>query len=73
MNKFSIIVPVYKVEKYINKCIDSVLSQTYRNFELILVDDQSPDLCPVICDQYALKDSRIKVIHQNTPSYVPSG
>lgn len=65
MNKFSIIVPVYKVEKYINKCIDSVLSQTYKNFELILVDDQSPDLCPVICDQYALKDSRIKVIHQN--------
>lgn len=60
----SVIIPVYKVEKYLNKCIDSVLAQTYRDFELILVDDGSPDNCPKICDEYALKDNRIKVIHK---------
>ena len=59
----SIIIPVYKVEKYIHKCIDSVLNQTYHNIEIILVDDGSPDKCPEICDQYAKKDLRIKVIH----------
>lgn len=61
---FSIIVPIYNVEKYLNKCIDSILSQTYTNFELILVDDGSPDNCPAICDEYAKKDSRIIVIHK---------
>ena len=60
----SIIVPVYKVEKYIRQCIDSILAQTYRDFELILVDDGSPDKCPEICDEYAAKDPRIKVIHK---------
>lgn len=60
----SIVVPVYKVEKYLSRCIDSILAQTYKNFELILVDDGSPDNCGKICDEYALKDSRIKVIHQ---------
>lgn len=60
----SIIVPVYKVEPYIHRCIDSILSQTYDDFELILVDDGSPDNCGVICDEYAAKDSRIHVIHQ---------
>lgn len=60
----SIIVPVYKVEKYLSKCIDSILSQTYKNFELILVDDGSPDNCPQICDEYAKKDDRIRVIHK---------
>lgn len=62
--KFSIIIPIYKVEKYLEHCIDSVLAQTYHNFEVILIDDGSPDKCPQICDQYALKDSRIQVIHQ---------
>ncbi|MBE5958646.1 MAG: glycosyltransferase family 2 protein [Lachnospiraceae bacterium] len=60
----SIIVPVYKVEKYLNKCVDSVLNQTFTDFELILVDDGSPDKCPKICDDYAQKDNRIVVIHK---------
>ena len=61
----SVIVPVYKVEKYLRRCVDSILAQTYQNFELILVDDGSPDQCGVICDEYAKNDDRITVIHQN--------
>ena len=61
----SIIVPVYKVEKYLARCIDSVIGQTYTNLEIILVDDGSPDHCGQICDDYAKKDHRIKVIHKN--------
>ena len=64
MKKISIIVPVYKVENYIDKCIQSILAQTYTDFELILVDDGSPDNCPKICDNYALKDERIRVLHK---------
>lgn len=64
MPELSIIVPVYNVEKYLIKCIDSILQQTFTDFELILVDDESPDRCGMICDEYAKKDSRIKVIHQ---------
>ena len=60
----SVIVPVYKVEPYIHRCIDSILSQTFVDFELILIDDGSPDNCPDICDEYALKDNKIHVIHQ---------
>ena len=60
----SIIVPIYKVEKYINQCLDSICGQTYKNLEIILVDDGSPDNCGKICDEYAQKDSRIKVIHK---------
>jgi glycosyltransferase involved in cell wall biosynthesis len=62
--KISIIVPVYKVEPYIRKCIDSILTQTFTDFELILVDDGSPDNCGRICDEYAQKDGRVKVIHK---------
>lgn len=60
----SVIVPVYNVEKYICKCIDSIVNQTYKNLEIILIDDGSLDNCPQICDEYAKKDSRIKVIHK---------
>lgn len=60
----SVIVPVYKVEKYLPQCVESIQNQTYRDLEIILVDDGSPDGCPQICDAYAKKDDRIKVIHQ---------
>ena len=59
-----VIVPVYKTEKYIAECIESILAQTYTNFRLILVDDGTPDNAGAICDEYALKDNRITVIHQ---------
>ena len=64
MPKFSVIVPVYKVEKYIRKSIDSILKQSFTDFELILVDDGSPDNSGSICDEYAVKDSRVRVIHK---------
>ena len=64
MPRLSIIVPVYKVEPYIHKCVDSILNQTFTDFELILVDDGSPDNCGKICDEYALKDERVRVIHK---------
>lgn len=60
----SVIIPIYKVEAYIHKCIDSILIQTYINLEIFLVDDGSPDDCGKICDEYAQKDNRIKVIHK---------
>ncbi len=62
--KISVIVPVYKVEKYIKNTVNSIINQTYKNLEIILVDDGSPDRCPEICDELAEKDSRIKVIHK---------
>lgn len=60
----SIIVPIYKVEPYLKRCVESLRKQSYENIEIILVDDGSPDGCPVICDEYAKQDSRIRVIHQ---------
>lgn len=62
--RISVIVPIYKVEKYLRKCVDSIIGQTHQNLEIILVDDGSPDDCGAICDAYAAKDSRIKVIHK---------
>ena len=64
MPLISVIVPVYKVEPYLNRCIDSILNQTFNDFKLILVDDGSPDNCPQICDEYSKKDSRVVVIHK---------
>ena len=63
--KSSVIVPVYNVEIYLPRCIDSILSQSFTDFELILVDDGSPDNCGKICDEYALKDSRVRVFHKS--------
>lgn len=60
----SIIIPVYNVEQYLHRCVDSVLNQTYKNLEIILVNDGSPDNCPFICDEYAKKDKRIIVVHK---------
>ena len=63
-DKISVIVPIYNVEQYLRRCIDSIINQTYKNLEIILVDDESPDNCGQICDDYAKKDTRIKVIHK---------
>ncbi len=62
--KLSIIIPVYRVEQQLERCIESILNQTFTDYELILIDDGSPDQCPKMCDEYALKDSRIRVKHQ---------
>ena len=64
MDLVSIIVPIYKVEPYLDRCVRSIVDQTYENLEIILVDDGSPDNCPAICDTWAEKDSRVKVIHK---------
>lgn len=70
MKLFSVIVPVYNVESYLHRCIESVLEQKFTDFELILVDDGSPDNCGAICDDYAAKDSRIRVIHKENGGLV---
>lgn len=64
MKKITVIVPVYKSEQFLRKCVDSILNQTYTNLEVILIDDGSPDGCPAVCDLIAVKDSRVHVIHQ---------
>lgn len=60
----SVVIPIYKVEKYLNRCVGSVVDQTYKNLEIILVDDGSPDRCPEMCDEWVKSDSRIKVVHK---------
>lgn len=65
MAQISVIVPVYKTEQYLRACVDSILHQSYSDLEVILVDDGSPDNCPQICDDYAQRDERVRVIHQN--------
>lgn len=70
MHKISIIVPVYNVEKYLERCVNSILSQTYENIEIVLVNDGSPDNSPAMCDQYAKEDKRIKVIHKENGGLV---
>ena len=64
MDTISVIIPVYNVEPYIRQCLDSVVHQTYKNLEIIIVDDGSPDNCGAICDEYAANDERIQVIHK---------
>ena len=64
IDRIGIIVPVYNVEKYIRKCVDSIIEQSYKNWKMILIDDGSPDNCPDICDEYRKKDDRIEVIHK---------
>lgn len=71
MPKISIIIPVYKVERYLRRCLDSVLSQTFVDYECILIDDCSPDICPAICDEYVSKDLRFKVIHKQKNEGLP--
>lgn len=61
----TVVLPIYNTEKYLNRCIDSIVNQTYSNLEILLVDDGSPDNCPAMCDAWAEKDSRIKVIHKS--------
>lgn len=69
MPKISIVVPIYNVEKYLHQCVDSILTQTLKDIEVVLVDDGSPDKCPQICDEYADKDKRVRVIHQPNGGY----
>ena len=71
MAEVSMIVPVYQVEKYIAQCIESVLNQTFQDFELILIDDGSKDTSGIICDSYAAKDDRIIVIHSQCLNHFP--
>ena len=66
----SVIVPVYKVEKYLRRCLDSLAAQTLDDIEIIIVDDGSPDGCPAICDEYAAKDARMKVVHKENGGLV---
>lgn len=67
--KVSIVVPIYGVEKYLHQCVDSILAQTLKDIEIILVDDGSKDRCPEIVDEYAKKDKRVKVIHKENSGY----
>ena len=60
----SVVVPIYRVEKFLKRCVDSILNQTYKNIEVILVDDGSPDNCGLMCDEYKKQDHRVKVIHK---------
>lgn len=64
MELVSVIVPVYNVEAYLNRCVESIVNQTYRNLEIILIDDGSPDKCPQMCDEWARRDGRIRVVHK---------
>ena len=64
MEKISVIIPVYGVENYLDRCVKSVVNQTYKNLEIILVDDGSPDNCPRMCDEWALRDHRIRTVHR---------
>lgn len=68
----SVIIPVYKVEQYLDRCIESIVHQSYSNIEIILVDDESPDSCPLLCDNWAVRDQRIKVLHKKNAGPGPA-
>ena len=68
--KISIIVPVYRTQEYLGRCVDSLVKQTYRETEIVLVDDGSPDKCPKICDDYGERDKRIRVVHKENGGLV---
>ena len=72
MAEVSVIVPVYQVEQYLRQCLDSILKQTFQDIEIILVDDGSKDNSGKICDEYALKDNRVRVIHQQNSGVATS-
>lgn len=69
-NTIGVIVPVYNVEQYLKQCVESIINQSYKNIEIILIDDGSPDRCPLICDNYAKKDKRVKVLHKQNSGLV---
>ena len=73
MPKVSILVPVYKAEKTLDACVESILAQTFPDFELLLIDDESPDRCPEMCDAWAKKDPRIRVLHPARPARATPG
>ena len=73
MPKVSILVPVYKAEKTLDACVESILAQTFPDFELLLIDDESPDRCPEMCDAWAKRDPRIRVLHPTKTGPGPSG
>ena len=73
MPKVSILVPVYKAEKTLDACVESILAQTFPDFELLLIDDESPDRCPEMCDAWARKDPRIRALHPAKAGPGPSG
>lgn len=69
----SFIIPVYKVASYISECVESILAQMYKDIEVLLVDDGSPDECPAICDEWARKDPKIKVLHKPNGGFLMQG
>lgn len=73
MSKVSILVPVYKAEKTLDACVESILAQTFPDFELLLIDDESPDRCPEMCDAWAKKDPRIRVLRPARPARATPG
>lgn len=64
IHKVSVVIPIYNVQEYLNECVSSIVNQTYQNLEIILVDDGSPDSCPIMCDAWKNQDDRITVIHK---------
>ena len=71
IHKVSVVIPIYNVQEYLNECVSSIVNQTYQNLEIILVDDGSPDSCPIMCDAWKNQDDRITVIHKKKMAVCP--